>query len=107
MAIVFPRFKDQILYHRAFIPGRLQPYFKGRSQLWRSLRTTDRDLAVIRSAQWTTRIHRLFLTLKRQGASMTNAQREELVTRWMDAELDEATTGGRSMDRLQTSAEMV
>ena len=53
MATVFPRFKDKIYYHRAFIPGRLQPYFNGRSQLWRSLRTDDQELAVIRSAQWT------------------------------------------------------
>jgi hypothetical protein len=95
MATVFPRFKDKILYHRAFIPGRLQPYFKGRRQLWRSLRTIDRELAVIRSAQWTARIHRLFLTLKIKGAYMTNDQREELVTRWMTAELDEAEDCGR------------
>ncbi len=67
MATVFPRFKDQILYHRTFIPGKLQPYFRGRSQLWRSLRTSDRELAVIRSAQWTVRMNRLFLTLKRHG----------------------------------------
>lgn len=80
MATVFHHPKRKTFYHRSIIPRRLQPYFKGREQLWRSLKTADKDEATLKSAQWTASIHRLFLTLKKQGDRMTNEQRERLVT---------------------------
>src|SRR5438094_2694952 len=90
MSTVFLHPKRKTFYHRSIIPRRLQPYFKGREQLWRSLKTEDKDQATLKSAQWTTRIQRLFLTLKKQGERMTNEEREALVTHWLEVELDEA-----------------
>jgi integrase len=77
-------------YHRAIIPRRLRPYFNGRSQLWRSLSTNDRDDATLKALAWQTRAQQLFLILKRQGAHMTPAQIEALIARWMESELEES-----------------
>ena len=90
MPTVFLHPKRKTYYDRSLVPRRLQPYFKGRQQLWRSLRTEDKDEATLRSAQWTARIHRLFMTLKKQGDRMTDEQREALVAHWLEVELDEA-----------------
>jgi hypothetical protein len=90
MPTAFLHPKRKTFYHRAIIPRRLQPYFRGREQLWRSLKTEDKDEATLNSAQWTARIQRVFLTLKKQGDRMTNEQREALVSHWLEAELDEA-----------------
>jgi integrase len=90
MSTVFLHPKRKTFYHRSIVPRRLQPYFKGREQVWRSLKTADRDEATIKSAQWTARIQRLFLTLKKQGDRMTNEQRDALVAHWLEVELDEA-----------------
>ena len=90
MATVFLHPKRKTFYHRSIVPRRLQPYFRGREQLWRSLKTGDKDEATIKSAQWTARIQQLFLTLKKQGDRMTEEQREALVAHWLEVELDEA-----------------
>jgi hypothetical protein len=90
MATLFrPRHRSSF-YHRAVIPRRLRPLFKGRAQLWRSLKTTDRDEAKLRSLTWKTRAQRLFLTLKREGPHMTPAEIERLIAQWMDAELEKS-----------------
>jgi uncharacterized protein DUF6538 len=80
MSTAFLHPKRKTYYHRSVVPRRLMPYFKGREQLWRSLKTADKDEATLKSAQWTARIQRLFLTLKKQGDRMTNEQRERLGT---------------------------
>ena len=90
MATVFHPPKRKTFYHRSHIPHRLQPYFKGRQQLWRSLKTEDKDEAILRSAQWMARIRQLFLTLKKRGDRMTEEQREALVAHWLERELDYA-----------------
>jgi len=90
MATVFRRTSGKTFYHRSHIPKRFRPYFKGREQLWRSLKTTNKDEAILRSAQWTARIQRLVLTLKRRGSGMTHEEREALVAHWLEVELDEA-----------------
>jgi hypothetical protein len=90
MSTVFLLPKRKTYYHRSVVPRKLKPYFKGRQQLWRSLKTEDKDEAILRSAQWTARIHQLFLTLKKQGDRMTEDQREALVAHWLEVELDEA-----------------
>lgn len=90
MPTVFLHPKRNTYYHRSVVPRRLQPYFTGREQLWRSLKTEDKDEATLKSAQWTARIQRLFMTLKKQGDRMTDEQREALVAHWLEVELDEA-----------------
>lgn len=90
MATVFHHLKRKTYYHRSIVPRRLQPYFKGREQLWRNLKTEDKDEVILKSAQWTARIQQLFLTLRKQGDHMTDEQREVLVSHWLERELDEA-----------------
>lgn len=90
MPTVFLHPKRKTYYHRSVVPRRLKPYFKCREQLWRSLKTEDKDEAILRSARWTARIHQLFLILKKQGDRMTDEQREALVAHWLEVELDEA-----------------
>ncbi|HSQ49885.1 MAG TPA: DUF6538 domain-containing protein [Nitrospiraceae bacterium] len=90
MATVFHHLKRKTYYHRSIVPRRLQPYFKGREQLWRNLKTEDKDEAILKSAQWTARMQQLFLTLRKQGDHMTDEQREVLVSHWLERELDEA-----------------
>jgi hypothetical protein len=89
MATIFTPPGRKTLYHRALIPLRLRHYFKGREQLWRSLKTTDPDEAKLKSLQWDTRAQRVFLTLKRQGGRMTPAEIETLIAHWMDSQLEE------------------
>jgi hypothetical protein len=60
--LFFPR-KRQSFYHRSIIPHGLRPYFKGRVQLWRSLKTEDRDEATLKSLAWDARVQRVFVTL--------------------------------------------
>lgn len=89
MATVFTPPGRKTLYHRALIPLRLRHYFKGREQLWRSLKTTDPNEATLKSLQWDTRAQRVFLTLKKRGARMTPDEIEALITRWMDSQLED------------------
>ncbi len=76
------------LYARVFIPLDLRLFFHGRAEVWRSLRTADKDLAQVRADKWKTSAKGLFFTLKRYGHSMTKEQIEALVTRWLDARLE-------------------
>lgn len=88
MATVFLHPKRKTYYHRAQIPIKLRPYLRGRVELWRSLKTDDKDEAKLKSLQWDTRAQRVFLTLKKHGASMTTAEIESLIAHWMDGELE-------------------
>jgi len=63
---------------------------KGRAEIWRSLKTEDKDEARVRSAQWDARVQRLFQTLRKQGERMTEEEREALVAHWLETKLDEA-----------------
>lgn len=90
MATLFRPHNRPSFYHRAIIPRGLRPLFRGRAQLWRSLSTNDRDDATLMALAWKIRAQRLFQILKRQGAHMTPAEIEALITRWMDTELDKS-----------------
>lgn len=60
--LFFPR-KRQSFYHPSIIPCRLRPSFQGRVQLWRSLKTNDRDEATLKSWAWDPRVQRVFVIL--------------------------------------------
>jgi len=90
MATFFLPKNRKSLYHRVTIPQNLRPYFDGRSEVWRSLKTLNKDEAAARSAQWEGQGRQLFVTLKRQGDQMDKAQIEALVERWLESELDES-----------------
>ena len=77
-------------YYRSHIPRRLRRLLKGRREVWRSLKTSDKDEAKVRSATWDSRTLHLYMTLRKQGERMTEEQREALVSQWLDAELEYA-----------------
>jgi integrase len=77
-------------YYRSHIPRPLRRLLKGRREVWRSLFCTDKDLAKLRAASWDRRTLHLYMTLRKQGDRMTEAQREALVSEWLDAELEYA-----------------
>lgn len=77
-------------YSRSTIPRRIRSFFKGRREVWRSLRTTDKELAHVRAVRWHASGRQLFLTLKRYGGRMTQEEIETLVQRWLDTVLNEA-----------------
>jgi len=84
MATLFFHKQRKTYYTRAYIPRKLRSLLHSRVELWRSLDTADADVAALRSAQWDARLHRLFLTLKREGWYMTQAQIDALVERWLE-----------------------
>ncbi|MEO8339453.1 MAG: DUF6538 domain-containing protein [Nitrospirota bacterium] len=81
--------KRKVFYHRSIVPRRLQPYFRGREQLWPGLKTNGPDEAKLKSLQWDTRAQRVFLTLKKHRGRMTPAKIEALIAHWMDSQLEE------------------
>jgi hypothetical protein len=88
MATVFLHPKRKTYYYRAQIPKNLRRHFKGRVELWRSLKTKDMDEAKLKSLQWDIHAHRVFFTLKKHGATMNPAEIDALIERWMEAELE-------------------
>ena len=77
-------------YQRGRIPKNIRQHFKGRVEVWRSLRTADQEEADVRSLQLDARTKQLFFTLNREGRRMTQAQIDALVDRWLESELDYA-----------------
>ena len=43
-------------YHRSAVPLRLRSLLSGRCQIWRSLKTSDKDEARAKAAQWKGRL---------------------------------------------------
>ncbi|MDK2743398.1 MAG: hypothetical protein NDI90_10820 [Nitrospira sp. BO4] len=82
MALFVPA-KRSTLYARICIPQELRYYFNGRKEIWRSLKTADKDLAQVRAERWKALANGIFLTLKRYGEGMTKADIETLVQRWL------------------------
>lgn len=77
-------------YARLTVPINLQPFFRGRKEVWRSLRTADKELARVRAERWKASARGLLFNLKRYGARMEKADIETLVRRWLETALDEA-----------------
>lgn len=88
MAVFVPTRRD-VFYCRMTVPLRLRAIL-GRNEVWRSLRTADKELAQVRAGRWKASGRQLFLTLKRYGDLMTRADMEHLVQRWLDTALDDA-----------------
>ena len=82
--------RPAVLYHRTNVPKRLRRLLRGRAEIWCSLQTTDRSEAKAKSAEWNSRIQRLFATLKRDGEPMTEYERETLVLHSLERRLGEA-----------------
>ena len=76
-------------YHRVRIPKKIRQYFKGKIEVWRSLKTADKDHAEVRAAQFDARTRRLFLTLKKSGERLSKDRIEALVQNWLETEIDE------------------
>lgn len=74
MSTVFVPKGRKSLYTRVTIPLALRPYFKGKLEAWKSLKTTDREKARCLSAEWGAQGKQLFLTLRQQGAEATTGR---------------------------------
>jgi len=74
-------------YHRAHVPKKLRHLLEGRSEVWRSLDTANKDEAKLRSATWESRFLHLYKDLRKRGESMTKDEREDLIARWLDGDL--------------------
>jgi integrase len=102
MSTTFLHPTRRVYYRRVSIPKRLRPWFQNRVEVWRSLKTADKDQASLRAAHFDAATQRLFVTLKRHGGRMTTEQIEALVRHWLELELDEAedarTLGGPVTD---------
>jgi len=90
MSTVFRHSKRKTYYHRSYVPKALRQLLNERFEIWRSLDTLDKDEATVRGAVWDARVKRLFVTLKKDGHRMTQDQIDQLVSRWLDTELDDA-----------------
>lgn len=77
-------------YTRITIPTVLRAHFEERVEVWKSLRTVDKEEASCRSLRWEAQAKRLFRTLRLRGKHMTKDQIEVLVSDWLEAELDYA-----------------
>ncbi len=97
MSTVFLSQKRKYLYHRIWIPKALRHFFNGREEVWRSLRTSDKEEARCRAHQLDSQAKRVFFTLRRYGHSMTPEQLDSLVARWLDARLEQAEDYRASM----------
>ena len=80
MSTHFLHLPRKTYYYRSVVPARLRRLLDGREQIWRSLKTIDKDEAQARSAAWDSRVQHLFLPLRRHDDKMTNEQREALVS---------------------------
>ena len=56
-------------YYRRAVPARLRPLLGGQKQVWKSLRTSDLDLAKLRSLEEGQRVERQLQDLKRRADS--------------------------------------
>lgn len=77
-------------YYRSYVPRPLRRLLAGRREVWRSLDTNDKAEAKVRAASWDRRALQLYLTLRRNGDSMTEQEREALVSHWLEQELEYA-----------------
>lgn len=87
MSVFTPKNRETF-YCRITIPLRLWPLVNSK-EVWRSLQTTDKDLAEVRAEKWKTSGKRLFLILKREGHRMNKQTIDDRVQRWLDELLDE------------------
>jgi integrase len=89
MSTVFLHPTRKTYYRRVQIPQKIRQHFKGKVEVWRSLKTADKDQAEVRAAQFDAQTRRLFLTLKKSGERLTKDQIETLVQHWLETEIDE------------------
>lgn len=76
MAVFIPKNRE-VFYCRVTVPLRLWSLL-GRKDVWRSLKTADKDLAQVRAAKWTAYGRRLFLAWRADGQGHDRAARAEL-----------------------------
>lgn len=90
MSTSFLSYNRKSFYHRITIPKNLRGYFKGRVEVWRSLRTRDKAEARYRAQQLESHAQRVFWTLKRSGHLMDQETIERIVAQWLETRLEAA-----------------
>lgn len=77
-------------YHRITIPKNLRGYFRGRVEVWRSLKTKNKAEACYRAQQLESQAQRVFWTLKRSGNLMDQETIDRIVAQWLEVRLEAA-----------------
>jgi hypothetical protein len=93
------------LYVRCIVPRALRSLI-GRSEIVKSLDTSDSTIGKLRAGLVTGKAARLFLFIQQQGHSMTTAQLRSLVSRYIEERLDEweeATYSDGGIEALRNS----
>jgi integrase len=88
MSTVFLHPTRKTYYRRVQIPQKIRKHFNGRVEVWRSLKTADKDQAEVRASLFDAQTRRLFLTLKKSGERLSKDQIEALVQHWLETEID-------------------
>lgn len=88
MAVFLPA-NRQSLYCRIHVPLVLRGFFSGRTEVWRSLRTTDREQAQVRAAQIESHAKRVFYTLRKHGHLMDQDTIDRIVAQWLETAIEE------------------
>lgn len=81
------RLRGRTYMSRTLVPASLQALL-GRSEITKSLRTSDKREALRRLHKWEGRIDRLLTVLRRQGATMTREELDILVAVYTEATFD-------------------
>jgi integrase len=89
MSTVFLHRTRHTYYRRVQIPQKIRKHFNGKVEVWRSLKTADKDQAEVRAALFDAQTRRLFVTLKKSGERLSKEQIETLVQNWLETEIDE------------------
>src|SRR6188508_3102754 len=89
MSTVFLHPTRKTYYRRVQIPRKIRPYFRGKVEVWRSLKTADKDQAQVRAALFDAQTRRVFVALKKSGERLSKEQIEALVQHWLETEIDE------------------
>ncbi len=81
MSTVFLHPTRKTYYRRVQIPQKIRQYFRGKGEVWRSLKTADKDQASVRAALFDPQTRRVFVALKKAGERLSKEQIEALVQR--------------------------
>src|SRR5437870_12735248 len=89
------RLRGSTYYYHRNVPKRLRPLLGGKAQIWKSLRTSNLDVAKLRSLEEGQRVERQFQTLTLRASSAQTDQ-ESLARLYSSrAEADDAAWRSR------------
>jgi hypothetical protein len=70
--------RNRTYYYHRTVPKRLRPLLAGKGQIWKSLRTSDLDVAKLRSLEEGQRIERMFQSLSRRADTAQSGMKHSM-----------------------------